>query len=120
MIKDDIVAFRNSNPSYRTLLGVVIGEVDRGTPKDHSDEKYIQVLKKMIESNSLVTQTAEIAEENFILSKFIPTQLSDDDIIEIINQNNFMTIRDCMTYFKENYPTKYNGKTVSKLFNEKK
>jgi hypothetical protein len=45
MIKDEIIQYRNSNPSYRTLLGTVIGELDR-ISKTPTDEQVVQVIKK--------------------------------------------------------------------------
>lgn len=115
MIKEQIIQYRNTNLQYRTLLGTLIGELDR-ISKNPTDEQVIQVVKKMIESNSLVNSN-ETLEENFILSKFLPSQLTDEQIESIIKREKFNSIKDCMTFFKDLYKGKYDGKSVSNIYN---
>jgi uncharacterized protein YqeY len=115
-IKNKIIELRNLNNSLRTLLGTVLGELDRIT-KDPTDEQCIQVIKKMIDSLYLVNGNKE-KEEAFILSQFLPSQLSDLEIKLIINNSKFSSIKQCMTFFKDTYAGLYDGKLVSKLFNE--
>lgn len=117
MIKDEIIQYRNSNPSYRTLLGTVIGELDR-ISKTPTDEQVVQVIKKMMEANKEI-KSNEALEENFILSKFLPKQLSESQIIAILEEQKFQSIKDCMNFFKDTYVGLYDGKVVSKLFNNK-
>jgi uncharacterized protein YqeY len=61
----------------------------------------------------------EALEENFILSKFLPKQLSESQIIAILEEQKFQSIKDCMSFFKDTYAGLYDGKVVSKLFNNK-
>ena len=115
MLKQQIIEYRQQNPVYRVLLGTLIGELDRIT-KNPTDEQVIQVVKKMIDANNLVGQTKETIEENFVLSKFLPSQLSSDEINEIIETEEFESVKECMTYFKDNFPGEYDGKLVNVLF----
>lgn len=117
MIKDDVIAYRNLNPSYRTLLGTVLGELDR-ISKTPTDEQTVQVIKKMMEANYEI-DSIESKEENFILSKFLPSQIDEETIRDIIEECQFESIRECMTFFKEGYPGRYDGKLVSKIYNSK-
>jgi len=114
MIKEDVIKYRNENPIYRTLLGTVLGELDRIT-KNPTDEQTIQVIKKMIESLLLIDGIKE-KEEAFILEKFLPKQLSEQNIIDILKDQQFLSIKECMTFFKANYLGLYDGKLVNKLF----
>lgn len=116
-IKEQIIEYRQKNPTYRTLLGTVLGELDRIT-KTPTDDQCVQTVKKMIESNNMIN-SIETKEENFILSMFIPSQLSEDQIKNIISKEQFESIKDCMSFFKENHIGMYDGKLVSKLFNSK-
>ena len=75
MIKENVQQFREKNPKYRVLLGTVLGEFDR-ISKNPSDSECIAIIKKMIESNILTNQL----EENEILSKFLPSQLTEEAI----------------------------------------
>ena len=114
MIKERIIEYRNQNPETRTLLGTVIGELDRIT-KTPTDEQCIQVIKKMVESNVECGQL----EENKVLEQFLPKQLTENDINYIISVNTFPSIKECMLHFKTVYAGMYDGKLVSKLFNSK-
>lgn len=116
-IKEKIVEYRNKNPQYRTLLGTLIGELDR-ISKTPSDEQVIQVVKKMMEANNLINNS-ESKEENFILEQFLPSQLTEEQIENIIKREKFSSIKDCMTFFKELHPGLYNGKTVSQIYNNR-
>lgn len=115
MLKQQIIEYRQQNPEYRILLGTLIGELDRIT-KNPTDEQVIQVIKKMIDANKLIGNTQQTIEENFVLSKFLPSQLSSDDIKEIIETEEFESVKECMAYFKGNFPGEYDGKLVNELF----
>ena len=115
MLKQQIIEYRQQNPAYRVLLGTLIGELDRIT-KNPTDEQVIQVVKKMIDANNLIGQNQQTIEENFVLSKFLPSQLSSDEINEIIETEEFESVKECMTYFKGNFPGEYDGKLVNALF----
>ena len=114
MIKEKIVEYRNTHKESRTLLGTLLGELDRKT-KTPTDDDCIQVIKKMIESNVLCGET----EENEILEKFLPEQLTESEIKAIIGLSNFKNIGECIKNFKEHFPGQYDGKLVSKLFTQK-
>ena len=84
MLKEKIIAYRLANRETRTLLGVVLGEIERVEkgPKKAAgyiatDEEVISVLKKMIASN---IECDTNLEENFILEKYLTQQLTDLDI----------------------------------------
>lgn len=117
--KQQIIQQRNSDKNSRVILGVVLGEIERleKSPKrkinEATDEECINIIKKLIESNIQCNQT----DENVILEQFIPKQLSETEVVNIINNNNFSSIKECMNYFKNNYNGRYNGKIVSGLFN---
>lgn len=113
-IKEKIIEYRNSHPETRTVLGTILGEFDR-VSKNPSDEQCFQLIKKMIESNLLTGQLSE----NVLLSQFIPTQLTNLEITKLITDLNFKSIAECMKFFKENYTGRYDGKMVSKIFNNK-
>lgn len=123
-IKEKIVNYRNTHKESRTLLGVIIGEFERiekspnRTIKEISDSEAINIIKKMIESNCLVN-SLECLYENEILKQFIPSQLTETQIQGIIDECNFSSIKECMTFFKENHTGLYDGKIVSKIFNSK-
>lgn len=115
-LKQKITDYRNSHTETRTLLGTVLGELDR-ISKTPTDNECIQLIKKMIESNRLVN-TTESLYENQLLEQFIPQQLTESQIESIIKRERFQSIKDCMGFFKELYAGLYDGKLVSKIFKE--
>lgn len=116
-LKQQIIDYRNQHKESRILLGTVLGELDR-ISKNPTNDDCIKVIKKMIESNKLIN-TTESLYENKLLEKFIPQQLTEEQIESIIRREKFESIKECMSFFKEVYPTLYNGQLVSKKFNGK-
>ena len=115
-LKQQIIDYRNFHTETRTLLGTVLGELDR-ISKNPTNDDCIKVIKKMIESNKLVN-TTESLYENKLLEQFIPQQLTEEQIKNIIKRERFANIKDCMGFFKELYAGLYDGKVVSKIYKE--
>lgn len=116
MIKDKIIELRNKDNSLRTLLGTVLGELDRIT-KTPTDEQCVQVIKKMIESLRMINGMKE-KEEIFTLEQFLPSQLTETQIEDIIQHLHITSIKECMEHFKNHYNGKYDGKLVSKIYSQ--
>lgn len=115
-LKQQITDYRNQHKESRILLGTVLGELDR-ISKNPTNDDCIKVIKKMIESNKLIN-TTESLYENKLLEKFIPQQLTEEQIKNIIKRERFASIKDCMGFFKELYTGLYNGQLVSKIYKE--
>lgn len=115
-LKQQIIDYRNSHKESRILLGTVLGELDR-ISKNPTNDDFIKVIKKMIESNKLIN-TTESLYENKLLEQFIPQQLTEEQIKNIIKRERFASIKDCMGFFKELYTGLYDGKVVSKIYKE--
>lgn len=119
-LKQQIIDYRNNHKESRVLLGVLLGEFERleKSPKRKTSEitndECISIIKKLIDSN---IQCNEL-EENKILELFIPQQLTEEQIKNIIKRERFANIKDCMGFFKELYTGLYDGKVVSKIFKE--
>lgn len=117
-LKQQIIDYRNNHKESRVLLGVLLGEFERleKSPKRKTSEitndECISIIKKLIDSN---IQCNEL-EENKILELFIPQQLTEEQIKNIIKRERFASIKDCMGFFKELYAGLYDGKLVSKVY----
>ena len=117
-LKQQIIDYRNNHKESRVLLGVLLGEFERleKSPKRKTSEitndECISIIKKLIDSN---IQCNEL-EENKILELFIPQQLTEEQIENIIKRERFASIKDCMRFFKELYAGLYDGKVVSKVY----
>ena len=119
-LKQQIIDYRNNHKESRVLLGVLLGEFERleKSPKRKTSEitndECISIIKKLIDSN---IQCNEL-EENKILELFIPQQLTEEQIKNIIKRERFASIKDCMGFFKKLYAGLYDGKLVSKIYKE--
>ena len=113
-LKQQITDYRNQHKESRILLGTVLGELDR-ISKNPTNDDCIKVIKKMIESNKLVNATESLY-ENKLLEQFIPQQLTEEQIKNIIKRERFASIKDCMGFFKELYAGLYDGKIISKVY----
>lgn len=102
--------FRDSK-NMRLLCNTLIGEFDR-ISKDPTDEQCTQIIKKMIDSNKLTGNL----DENKVLETFLPEQLQEEHICEILIHGEFKDLKECMKFFKENFVGRYDGKLVSSLF----
>lgn len=119
-LKQRIIDYRNGHKESRILLGVVLGEFKRlekekgRTIGEVTDAECITIIKKLIQSNN----ECNVIGENEILELFLPKQLTDNEIKNIILKGNFNNIGDCMKEFKKLFPGLYNGQIVSKLYKE--
>lgn len=115
-VKEQIREYRNTHPETRNVLGVLLSEIDRvPNPSKVTDEDCYKAVRFMMKSN---IETGNL-EENKLLEIFLPVSLSEDEIKKIISDNNFSNIGECMKFFKENHPQKYDGSVVSKAFNNR-
>lgn len=118
-IKEKVIEYRNTHKEVRVLLGVVLGEFER-TEMDTkrkisgpvTDDEAINIIKKLIDGNN----QCNITGENEILELFVPKQLTEDEIESIIKRERFISIKDCMSFFKELYTGLYDGKLISRIY----
>lgn len=116
---------QRDNPVIYSLLGVLLGELDRlPTRDDPTEDQIYTVIKKMYEGAELLA-SKDLSEEAKIeyayLKDFIKQQLSEEEISKIIEglKANFnCNIGLVMKYFKDNYSGQYDGKLVSKIAKE--
>lgn len=120
---------QRSNPVIYSLLGVLLGELDRlPIPRSQtpSEDQIYGVLKKLYDGAEFCA-TKDLSEESKVeyayLKDYIKAQLTEEEIRTIIA--GLMVRSDIkynmglvMKYFKENYPNQYDGKLVSNVTKE--
>ena len=112
---DKITAMKDGNKKLNTLLGTLLGELDR-VGKNPSNEDCLRVIKKMVE-NSRLCNNEEDAKQ---LEIYLPQMFSETELEKIIQsycQSNNITEKKqmglVMSYLKTNYTGLYDGKTAS-------
>jgi uncharacterized protein YqeY len=121
---------QRENPVIYSLLGVLLGEIDRlPIPRTQSptEDQIYAVIKKLYEAaKEMREMTPEADQEYMYLKEYIKQQLTSEDIYAIIGtQKNTaiikgipMNIGVIMKHFKDNYPGQYDGKLVSQIAKE--
>lgn len=120
---------QRSNSVIYSLLGVLLGELDRlpipRTVEPNADQIY-GVVKKLYDGAAYCAER-DLSEESKIeyayLKDFIKVQLTENEIRTIIkglivNSQICYNIGMIMKYFKDNYPNQYDGKLVSQIAKE--
>ena len=117
--------FQRSNPVIYSLLGVLLGEIDRlpiPRTQSPSEDQIYAVIKKLYEAaKEMREMTPEADQEYMYLKDFIKKQLSESDIrfeIEDLMLSKGCNIGMIMKHFKEWYPGQYDGKLVSQIAKE--
>ena len=116
---------QRENPVIYSLLGVLLGEIDRlPIPRTQSpkEDQIYAVIKKLYEAaKEMREMTPEADHEYKYLKDFIKKQLSESDIrfeIEDLMLSKGCNIGMIMKHFKEWYPGQYDGKLVSQIAKE--
>jgi uncharacterized protein YqeY len=115
-------AERNNKTIY-TLLGVLLGELDRlPTREDPTPDMIYTVINRMYNNaREMAKMSSESAIEMNYLKDFIKKPLSDAEIVEIIMQykeDGLTTLGDIMRAMSMKYKGQYDGRTVSMMINQ--
>ncbi len=131
--QESLQARKEKNQIKSSLLSTVLSQVKLLAIDDHhrepTDHDVIQVVKKFLknieeniqlgEQGRLTSDAYEQAlKEKEILLEYLPKQLSEEELKEIIRKSNAKNIGEVMKFLKENYPEQYDGKLASKLAKE--
>lgn len=116
---------QRENPVIYSLLGVLLGEIDRlpiPRTQSPSEDQIYAIIKKLYEAaKEMREMTPEADQEYMYLKDFIKKQLSESDIrfeIEDLMLSKGCNIGMIMKHFKEWYPGQYDGKLVSQIAKE--
>ena len=119
---------QRSNSVIYSLLGVVLGELDRlpiPRSQEPSEDQIYSVLKKLYLSakgNTEYRPTEESKAEYEYLKDYIKQPLTEDEINTVIDGqiadgNN--TLNGIMKHFKMKYPNLFDGAEVAKMIRTK-
>ncbi|MBR2138867.1 MAG: GatB/YqeY domain-containing protein [Bacilli bacterium] len=132
--KAQMEALKQKDPLTRSILQIVTGkaklaEIEKRTKNETlTDDDVILVINKVIkelEEEILAFNNAgrlekveELTKQKDILAKYLPAQLTEEEIKEIINKLDDKSMPSIMKYFKQNYLGKCDMKLVNKIANE--
>ena len=115
--KDRIVAIKAKDPLKRTLLTVLLGELDR-EGKEVDDVTVEAVIRKMIKNANTIGDISALAEID-VLDAYLPQLMSESDVRTIIENMIYKADGSIMlgSIMKE-FNIKYRGKADNKLVSE--
>jgi uncharacterized protein YqeY len=132
--KAQMEALKQKDTLTRSVLQIVTGkaklvEIEKRTKNESlTDDDVILVINKVIkelEEEILAFKNAgrlekveELTKQKDILAKYLPAQLTEDEIKDIINQLDDKSMPSIMKHFKQNYLGKCDMKLVNKIANE--
>lgn len=117
---------QRSNPVIYSLLGVLLGEIDRlpiPRSQEPSEDQIYAIIKKLHESAKEMREYTPAADQEFeYLKDYIKAQLGRSEIeiiiAELLLQVPGANLGVVMKHFKENYSGQYDGKLVSQIAKE--
>jgi uncharacterized protein len=122
MLKQDrIAAMKQKDEVTKGILTVLVGDIEnivlRGV--QITDDQVVSLIKKYLISNDEMRKargdTAVLLAEKAVLEKYLPQQMSRQDILEAIVASNSTNVGQAMAYMKANYAGKYDGKVASEI-----
>ena len=132
--KAQMEALKQKDTLTRSVLQIVTGkaklvEIEKRTKNESlTDDDVILVINKVIkelEEEILAFKNAgrlekveELTKQKDILAKYLPAQLTEDEIKDIINKLDDKSMPSIMKHFKQNYLGKCDMKLVNKIANE--
>ena len=132
--KDNITALKNHDKIARSILSIVYGKcknesIEQGlNAKSLSDEDTLRIIQKTIKEleeekkSFLIAKREEKVDELEaqikVIEKYLPKQLSEAEIKDIISNLEDKKIPSIMKFFKANYSGKCDMGLVSKIAKE--
>lgn len=131
--QDMIAAWKQSDKVKANLLRTLLGSIQTkeknfNPERKLSDAEIINEISKMLSGVREIIKLLEIKPFNIeqlnlakreedILNSYIPAQLTDDELLKIINGYKELgyDLKTIMTNLKSNYPGQYDGKKASEL-----
>lgn len=123
--QDRMKARKQKNQRVITILSTVLGEMETmssRTRTEVTDAQLISNLDKAItslkERMALRGEDDNTIFEIDLLSRYVPSKLTEDEIRKIKKDIGATTAKELMPYLSVNYSGLYDGKTASKIANE--
>jgi len=117
IIEERNLAIKSRDKEKSTLLGTLLGELDR-QGKNPNDDMVLSVIKKMTEG----CKECGDLKDSIVLETYLPKIFTEEELIlkikEIITNENLNGKKDLgkvMKSLKDNYANLYDGRIASQL-----
>ena len=112
-------AIRNKDTTTRTVLRTLVGEAQTRAKRDQvavSDALLSKLIKDFVKNNKdslALRDNPALEQENAILMRFLPQQMSDHDIRAAVAASGGTDIGSVMRYLSANHAGLYDGKQAN-------
>lgn len=127
--KDMVAAMKSGNKTNKDILSLLLGQLRNRAIELHCtdlpDEEVLAVMRKMIkqldEEIKIYTEAgrtetySKLESQKKLLMTYLPAQLSEDEIIYIINNLKDKSIPAVMKYFKVNHSGRCDMSLVNRI-----
>lgn len=125
-IQQDLkIATTSNNVQLRDTLKVIVGEMQRQPKKELNDGEVVKILKSLQKNEQeLIKATGQSASSYLtVLSEYIPTELSESDIMKWIGDNvDFSSLKNKMQavgLVTKHFGPLVDGNVVKKIITER-
>lgn len=111
---------------FSTIIGELEGKAKLKKPVEAqvvTDEEVIAYAKRYIQTNldnirlaKTIEEVQFLEQENAYLSQFVPDELTENQIKDVILSNEFFNIGQFMQHMKQHYAGRYDGKLATEIF----
>jgi uncharacterized protein YqeY len=113
---------QRDNPVIYSLLGVIIGELDRlpiPRGQEPTQDQIYAVIKKLYEAaKEMREMTPEADQEYMYLKDFIKQMMTEDELRKVISESGCKNMGEIMKFLKMNYNGTYDGKMANMIAKE--
>jgi uncharacterized protein YqeY len=126
LVKDRLLARKKRDLLMGNLLTVLVSDIEKVAKDDGNreptEEDAILTIRKFLKG---VKQNLELRPDDegmqvelSILEFYLPPQMSENQILEVLTQQNFLNIGSAMSFFKMNHAGEYDNAMLSKIVRE--
>lgn len=121
LISEDLKsAMKEKNATKLGILRVLKAEIQRSEQGANgkielADGDVVKIVKKLVEG---IKETTNNQDELSVLEGYLPKQLSEAEMREIVSLLSIKDMGAVMKHFKANYDGQYDGKTLSVIVKE--
>lgn len=113
---------QRDNPVIYSLLGVILGELDRlpiPRGQEPTQDQIYTVIKKLYEAaKEMREMTPEADQEYMYLKDFIKQMMTEDELRKVISESGCKNMGEIMKFLKMNYNGTYDGKMANMIAKE--
>lgn len=118
-------AMKDRDYIAKTILTTLVGELEGMSKRDQceiTDDMVVRTCKKFVVGNNetmkLGGNVEQLTAENTVLDKFVPKQLSEDELRVIIADMRLNNLGEIMQQLKAEHSGNYDGKLASGIARE--